>query len=103
VLHLQVEFARDNSLEIVDLFLPIDLAIKAFILKLDIQGYFMHIKHEVIYQKVLQILDKNKTLEFTSNKFGCSFNAVQTTFIFSTTIAIINKALFNIAINYPID
>ena len=39
---------------------------QAFILKLDIQGYFMHIKHEVIYQKVLQILDKNKTLEFTS-------------------------------------
>jgi len=34
---------------------------QAFILKLDIQGYFMHIKHEVIYQKVLKILDKNKT------------------------------------------
>jgi hypothetical protein len=34
---------------------------QAFILKLDIQGYFMHIKHEVIYQKVLKILNKNKT------------------------------------------
>jgi len=34
---------------------------QAFILKLDIQGYFMHIRHEVIYQKVLQILDKDKT------------------------------------------
>jgi hypothetical protein len=28
VLHLQVEFARDNSLEIVDLFLPIDFSEK---------------------------------------------------------------------------
>ena len=34
---------------------------QAFILKLDVQGYFMHIKHEVIYQKVLKILDRDKT------------------------------------------
>jgi hypothetical protein len=30
----------------------------------------MHIKHEVIYQKVLQILDKNKTLEFTRHNWA---------------------------------
>ncbi len=34
---------------------------KVCILKLDIQGYFMRIKHQVIYQKVLKILDKHKT------------------------------------------
>ena len=32
---------------------------QAFILKLGIHGYFMHIKHKGIYQKVLQILDKD--------------------------------------------
>jgi RNA-directed DNA polymerase len=40
---------------------------QAFVLKLDIQGYFMHIEHEIIYQKTLDLLDKNalyNTLSF---------------------------------------
>lgn len=43
---------------------------QAFILKLDVQGYFTHIKHEVIYQKVLKILDRDKTYN------GLSFELV---------------------------
>ena len=33
---------------------------QAYVLKLDIQGYFMHIRQRVVYDKVMAMLDRGK-------------------------------------------
>jgi hypothetical protein len=41
----------------------------AFILKLDIRGYFMHIKHDIIYHKMIKMLDKKRLIRVFHLRF----------------------------------